>query len=163
MAAPSEDQVQFPVPTPTLTTPVPSVPSDILFLPAKASTHYRPHTLRHAYMHIEKTFTGKMINYWKPSSVSGENLILPLVSSISALLRNLQESSQWELALRFVVASFGTCLQHSVSNVMSMSLSEKVRLLQYIIQLSGDCQVHLLLTKASASSCQVPGSFVGQL
>lgn len=60
------------------------------------------------------------------STSEGENLILPLVSSISALLRNLQESSQWELALRFVVASFGTCLQHSVSNVMSMSLSEKL-------------------------------------
>ncbi|XP_052023442.1 kinetochore-associated protein 1 isoform X2 [Apodemus sylvaticus] len=56
----------------------------------------------------------------------GENLILPLENSISALLQSLQESSQWELALRFVVGSFGTCLQHSVSNVMSISLSEKL-------------------------------------
>ncbi|XP_028621907.1 kinetochore-associated protein 1 [Grammomys surdaster] len=60
------------------------------------------------------------------STSEGENRILPLVSSISALLRTLQESSQWELALRFVVGSFGTCLQHSVSNVMNISLSEKL-------------------------------------
>lgn len=60
------------------------------------------------------------------STSKGDNLILPIVSSISALLRNLQESSQWELALRFVVGSFGTCLQHSMSNIMSVSLSEKL-------------------------------------
>ncbi|KAM7331986.1 hypothetical protein ACRRTK_008694 [Alexandromys fortis] len=57
---------------------------------------------------------------------AGDSLILPIVSSISTLLQNLQESSQWELALRFVVGSFGTCLQHSMSNVMSINLSEKV-------------------------------------
>ncbi|XP_012518861.1 PREDICTED: kinetochore-associated protein 1 [Propithecus coquereli] len=56
----------------------------------------------------------------------GDGLILPAINSISALLQNLQESSQWELALRFVVGSFGTCLQHSVSNFMSTSLSEKL-------------------------------------
>lgn len=50
----------------------------------------------------------------------------PVVNSISALLQNLRESSQWELALRFVVVSFGTCLQHSVSNFMDVGLSEKV-------------------------------------
>lgn len=60
------------------------------------------------------------------STSEGENRILPLVSSISALLRSLQECSQWELALRFVVGSFGTCLQHSMSNVMSISLSKKL-------------------------------------
>uniref|UniRef100_A0A8D2D2I1 Kinetochore associated 1 n=1 Tax=Sciurus vulgaris TaxID=55149 RepID=A0A8D2D2I1_SCIVU len=56
----------------------------------------------------------------------GDNLILPVIHSISTLLQNLQESSQWELALRFVVGSFGTCLQHSVSNFMNASLSEKL-------------------------------------
>ncbi|GAB1290171.1 Kinetochore-associated protein 1 [Apodemus speciosus] len=56
----------------------------------------------------------------------GENLIVPLEKSISALLQSLQESSQWELALRLIVGSFGTCLQHFVSNVMSISLSEKL-------------------------------------
>ncbi|KAL1768438.1 kinetochore-associated protein 1 [Sigmodon hispidus] len=60
------------------------------------------------------------------STSKGENLILPIVNFISTLLRNLQESSQWELALRFVVGSFGTCLQHSMSNVMSLGLSEKL-------------------------------------
>nr|XP_011763360.1 LOW QUALITY PROTEIN: kinetochore-associated protein 1 [Macaca nemestrina] len=56
----------------------------------------------------------------------GDGLVLPVINSISALLQNLQESSQWELALRFVVGSFGTCLQHSVSNFMNASLSEKL-------------------------------------
>ncbi|XP_023383915.1 kinetochore-associated protein 1 [Pteropus vampyrus] len=56
----------------------------------------------------------------------GDNFILPSINSISALLQNLQESSQWELALRFVVCSFGTCLQYSVSNFMNASLSEKL-------------------------------------
>ncbi|XP_010602656.1 kinetochore-associated protein 1 [Fukomys damarensis] len=57
---------------------------------------------------------------------AGDDLISPIIRSISALLQNLQESSQWELALRFVVSSFGTCLQHSVSNFMNASLSEKL-------------------------------------
>ncbi|KAF3820625.1 hypothetical protein GH733_005170 [Mirounga leonina] len=58
--------------------------------------------------------------------LTGDNLILPIINSISALLQNLQESSQWELALRFVIGSFGTCLQHSVSSFMNASLSEKL-------------------------------------
>ncbi|KAK2505118.1 hypothetical protein MC885_004569, partial [Smutsia gigantea] len=58
--------------------------------------------------------------------LAGDSLILPIINSITALLQNLQESSQWELALRFVVSSFGTCLQHSVSNFMNASLSEKL-------------------------------------
>ncbi|XP_038314935.1 kinetochore-associated protein 1 isoform X20 [Canis lupus familiaris] len=56
----------------------------------------------------------------------GDNLILPIINSISALLQNLQESSQWELALRFVIGSFGTCLQHSASSLMNDSLSGKL-------------------------------------
>ncbi|XP_058995163.1 kinetochore-associated protein 1 [Mustela lutreola] len=56
----------------------------------------------------------------------GDNLILPIINSISALLQNLQESSQWELALRFVIGSFGTCLQHSASSFMNASLSGKL-------------------------------------
>ncbi|XP_055406741.1 kinetochore-associated protein 1 isoform X2 [Bubalus kerabau] len=56
----------------------------------------------------------------------GDSLMLPVINSISALLQNLQESSQWELALKFVIGSFGTCLQHSVSSFMNASLSEKV-------------------------------------
>ncbi|ERE75771.1 kinetochore-associated protein 1 [Cricetulus griseus] len=60
------------------------------------------------------------------STSKGDNLILPIVRSISTLLWNLQESSQWEMALRFVIGSFGACLQHSMSNIMSASLSEKL-------------------------------------
>ncbi|XP_060049162.1 kinetochore-associated protein 1 isoform X2 [Erinaceus europaeus] len=56
----------------------------------------------------------------------GNGLILPALNSVSALLQNLQESSQWELALKFVVCSFGTCHQHSVSNFMNVSLSDKL-------------------------------------
>ncbi|XP_040145473.1 kinetochore-associated protein 1 isoform X1 [Ictidomys tridecemlineatus] len=56
----------------------------------------------------------------------GDNLIFPVIRSISTLLQNLQESSQWELALRFVVGSFGTCLQHSMSNFMNASVNEKL-------------------------------------
>ncbi|XP_066227137.1 kinetochore-associated protein 1 [Saccopteryx leptura] len=56
----------------------------------------------------------------------GDSLILSSINSISALLQSLQESSQWELALRFVVRSFGACLQYSVSNFMNASLSEKL-------------------------------------
>ncbi|XP_070331264.1 kinetochore-associated protein 1 isoform X3 [Odocoileus virginianus] len=55
----------------------------------------------------------------------GDSLMVPVIDSISALLQNLQESSQWELALKFVVGSFGTCLQHSMSSFMNASLSEK--------------------------------------
>ncbi|XP_075390092.1 kinetochore-associated protein 1 [Tenrec ecaudatus] len=60
------------------------------------------------------------------SANQGDCLVLPVISSISALLQNLQESSQWELALRFVTSSFGTCLQHMMSNFMDDSLSEKL-------------------------------------
>ncbi|XP_072456688.1 kinetochore-associated protein 1 isoform X1 [Notamacropus eugenii] len=56
----------------------------------------------------------------------GESLLLPVITPISAVLQNLQESSQWELALKFIVGSFGICLQHGMSNCMSISLSEKL-------------------------------------
>lgn len=68
--------------------------------------------------------TATEIKYFYHST--GDNLILPIINSISALLQNLQESSQWELALRFVIGSFGTCLQHSASSFMNASLSGKV-------------------------------------
>ncbi|KAM6155780.1 kinetochore-associated protein 1 [Rhynchocyon petersi] len=60
------------------------------------------------------------------SSSEGDCLIAPVINCISALLQNLQESSQCELALRFVIGSFGTCLQHSVSKFMNDSLSQKL-------------------------------------
>ncbi|KAM9102419.1 kinetochore-associated protein 1 isoform 3-T5 [Sarcophilus harrisii] len=56
----------------------------------------------------------------------GENLLIPIISPISSMLQSLQESSQWELALKFIIGSFGICLQHGMSNCMNISLSEKL-------------------------------------
>ncbi|XP_049623699.1 kinetochore-associated protein 1 [Suncus etruscus] len=56
----------------------------------------------------------------------GNSFILPVINSISALHQTLEESSQWELALRFIIGSFAICHQHSVTNFMDVSLSEKL-------------------------------------
>ncbi|NWW51167.1 KNTC1 protein, partial [Pedionomus torquatus] len=56
----------------------------------------------------------------------GQNLLLPVRTPILAMLQNLMESSQCELALRLIISSFGSCLQHGVSNNMDLSLSEKL-------------------------------------
>uniref|UniRef100_A0A452H681 Uncharacterized protein n=1 Tax=Gopherus agassizii TaxID=38772 RepID=A0A452H681_9SAUR len=58
--------------------------------------------------------------------IKGQNLLLPVKTPICALLQNLMESSQCELALRLIVCLFGSCLQHCVSNNMDMCLGEKV-------------------------------------
>ncbi|NXH17381.1 KNTC1 protein, partial [Bucco capensis] len=58
--------------------------------------------------------------------IKGQNHLLPARTPICALLQNLMECSQCELALRLIVCSFGSCLQHSVSNNMDLSLSEKI-------------------------------------
>jgi len=58
--------------------------------------------------------------------VTGQNLLLPARTPICAVLQNLMECSQCELALRLIVCSFGSCLQHGISNNMDLSLSEKV-------------------------------------
>uniref|UniRef100_A0A8C3KWT2 Kinetochore associated 1 n=1 Tax=Calidris pygmaea TaxID=425635 RepID=A0A8C3KWT2_9CHAR len=58
--------------------------------------------------------------------IKGQNLLLPVRTPISAMLQNLMECSQCELALRLIISSFGSCLQHGVSNNMDFSLSEKV-------------------------------------
>ncbi|XP_062446334.1 kinetochore-associated protein 1 [Rhea pennata] len=56
----------------------------------------------------------------------GQNLLLPARTPICAELQNLMECSQCELALRLIVCSFGSCLQHGISNNMDLSLSEKL-------------------------------------
>ncbi|NXD77163.1 KNTC1 protein, partial [Halcyon senegalensis] len=56
----------------------------------------------------------------------GQNLLLPATAPIRATLQNLMECSQCELALRLTVCSFGSYLQHGVSNNMDLSLSEKL-------------------------------------
>lgn len=73
--------------------------------------------------------------------------MLPVINSISALLQNLQESSQWELALKFVTGSFGTCLQHSVSNFMNASLSEKVLFREQTLSVCKNIDTKALLNK----------------
>ncbi|NWI17511.1 KNTC1 protein, partial [Crypturellus soui] len=55
-----------------------------------------------------------------------QNLLLPAKTPICAELQNLMECSQCELALRLIVCSFGSCLQHGISNNMNLSLSEKL-------------------------------------
>uniref|UniRef100_A0A8C4YQF8 Kinetochore associated 1 n=1 Tax=Gopherus evgoodei TaxID=1825980 RepID=A0A8C4YQF8_9SAUR len=56
--------------------------------------------------------------------IKGQNLLLPVKTPICALLQNLMESSQCELALRLIVCLFGSCLQHCVSNNMDMCLAD---------------------------------------
>ncbi|NXV45396.1 KNTC1 protein, partial [Uria aalge] len=58
--------------------------------------------------------------------IKGQNLLPPVRTPICAMLQNLMECSQCELALRLIVNSFGSCLQHGVSNNMDFSLSEKL-------------------------------------
>ncbi|XP_019476461.1 kinetochore-associated protein 1 [Meleagris gallopavo] len=58
--------------------------------------------------------------------IKGQNLLLPARTPICAVLQNLMECSQCELALRLIVCSFGSCLQHGISNNMDLSLGEKL-------------------------------------
>uniref|UniRef100_A0A8V5H555 KNTC1 protein n=1 Tax=Melopsittacus undulatus TaxID=13146 RepID=A0A8V5H555_MELUD len=58
--------------------------------------------------------------------IKGQNLLMPARTPICAVLQNLMECSQCELALRLIVCSFGSCLQHGVSNNMDLALSEKL-------------------------------------
>uniref|UniRef100_A0A8B9V827 Kinetochore associated 1 n=1 Tax=Anas zonorhyncha TaxID=75864 RepID=A0A8B9V827_9AVES len=58
--------------------------------------------------------------------IKGQNLLLPAGTPMCAVLQNLMECSQCELALRLIVCSYGSCLQHVISNNMNLSLSEKL-------------------------------------
>ncbi|TMS04120.1 Kinetochore-associated protein 1 [Larimichthys crocea] len=53
----------------------------------------------------------------------GSNYLRPLLGPLSNMLEMLQECSQLELALRVMVNSYGSCLQHVTSNVMDIKLS----------------------------------------
>ncbi|XP_020511565.2 kinetochore-associated protein 1 [Labrus bergylta] len=53
----------------------------------------------------------------------GSNYLRPLLGPLGNMLQMLQECSQLELALRVLVNSYGSCLQHVTSNVMDMKLS----------------------------------------
>ncbi|XP_030075113.1 kinetochore-associated protein 1 [Microcaecilia unicolor] len=60
------------------------------------------------------------------SYVKGENLLKPAKTPVGVLLQNLQECNQYELALKHIVRSFGTCLLHVISNTMDVCLSAKI-------------------------------------
>ncbi|XP_029367133.1 kinetochore-associated protein 1 isoform X2 [Echeneis naucrates] len=53
----------------------------------------------------------------------GSNYLQLLLDPLANMLQMLQECSQLELALRVLVNSYGSCLQHVTSNVMDIKLS----------------------------------------
>uniref|UniRef100_A0A3P9QBQ0 Kinetochore associated 1 n=1 Tax=Poecilia reticulata TaxID=8081 RepID=A0A3P9QBQ0_POERE len=53
----------------------------------------------------------------------GSNYLQTLLGPLTSMLQMLQECSQLELALRELVNSYGSCLQHVTSNVMDTKLS----------------------------------------
>ncbi|XP_033947948.1 kinetochore-associated protein 1 [Pseudochaenichthys georgianus] len=53
----------------------------------------------------------------------GSNYLKPLLGPLANILQSLQECSQLELALRVLVNSYGSCLQHVTSNVMDIKIS----------------------------------------
>ncbi|XP_034548642.1 kinetochore-associated protein 1 isoform X2 [Notolabrus celidotus] len=53
----------------------------------------------------------------------GSNYLRPLFGPLANMLQMLQECSQLELALRVLVNSYGSCLQHVTSNIMDVKLS----------------------------------------
>lgn len=61
-----------------------------------------------------------------PDPHTGSNYLRPLLGPLSNMLEMLQECSQLELALRVMVNSYGSCLQHVTSNVMDIKLSVQV-------------------------------------
>ncbi|XP_069816967.1 kinetochore-associated protein 1 [Dendropsophus ebraccatus] len=66
------------------------------------------------------------VNLANSPYIDEENALLPAKTPIIALLENLQECSQCELALQLMVLAFGTCVQHGVSNHMDNHLSVKL-------------------------------------
>uniref|UniRef100_A0A8B9JK31 Kinetochore associated 1 n=1 Tax=Astyanax mexicanus TaxID=7994 RepID=A0A8B9JK31_ASTMX len=53
------------------------------------------------------------------------DFVRPLLGPMSTMLQSLQECSQLELALRLLLESYGSILQHFVSNNMDLTLSVK--------------------------------------
>uniref|UniRef100_A0A4W4HM23 RZZ complex subunit KNTC1/ROD C-terminal domain-containing protein n=1 Tax=Electrophorus electricus TaxID=8005 RepID=A0A4W4HM23_ELEEL len=55
-----------------------------------------------------------------------EDFVRPLLAPMATMLQSLQECSQLELALRLLMESYGSILQHFVSNNMDINLSMKL-------------------------------------
>ncbi|MBN3296609.1 KNTC1 protein, partial [Amia calva] len=68
------------------------------------------------------------------SYAGGMNFLKPMKVPMNAMLQNLHECSQLQLALRLVVNSFGTCLQHVTSNNMALVLSSKLHHHQHLME-----------------------------
>lgn len=73
------------------------------------------------------------------SPPSGLNYLKPLQGPLSKMLQMLQECSQLELALRVLLNSHGSLLQHITSNVMDMKLS--VQVWRAVAHINISCQV----------------------
>ncbi|XP_026865073.2 kinetochore-associated protein 1 [Electrophorus electricus] len=56
----------------------------------------------------------------------GTDFVRPLLAPMATMLQSLQECSQLELALRLLMESYGSILQHFVSNNMDINLSMKL-------------------------------------
>ncbi|KAK0138145.1 Kinetochore-associated protein 1 [Merluccius polli] len=56
----------------------------------------------------------------------GSNYLGPLLGPLGNMLQMLQECSQLELALRLLLNSYGSCLQHVTSNIMDLMLSTQL-------------------------------------
>ncbi|XP_061674025.1 kinetochore-associated protein 1 isoform X2 [Syngnathoides biaculeatus] len=56
----------------------------------------------------------------------GSNFLRPVLSPLFSMLQMLQECSQLELALRLLVNSYGSCLQHVTSNIMDIKISAQI-------------------------------------
>lgn len=75
---------------------------------------------------------------------AGSNYLQPLLGPLANMIQMLQECSQLELALRVLVNSYGSCLQHVTSNVMDLKLSIQVKLQHIVPRLvSAKVQSHL--------------------
>lgn len=61
------------------------------------------------------------------SSLVGSKYLKSLHGPMSKMLQMLQECSQLELALRVLLNTHGSCLQHITSNMMNMNVSMQVR------------------------------------
>lgn len=61
-----------------------------------------------------------------PCPCADANFLNPLLVPLASMLQMLQECSQLELALRLLVNSFGSCLQHVTSNIMNIKLGIQV-------------------------------------
>lgn len=87
-----------------------------------------------------------------PGPHAGSNYLRPLLGPLANMLLMLQECSQLELALRVLVNSYGSCLQHVTSNVMDVKLSVQVLLKhQYHCHICF-CNNHTIIT--ALATCQ---------